>query len=221
MTIEFQAWPKTPRLNRSAVYTEKIDGTNAAVIIEEFPFGTHREVPPNTKLVFGPDDDIDNAGYPTVEYLVAAQSRTRLITPGKNTDNYGFAGWVWDNAEELARTLGAGRHFGEWWGQGIQRRYDLDHKKFSLFNVNRWEDKLPPTPLVDAGILGTVPVLSRDNFGSDVVSNVLEHLSAFGSFAAPGFDKPEGIIVYHTQSKQNFKVLIENDEISKTEAGVR
>ena len=35
-------------------------------------------------------------------------------------------------------TLGPGRHFGEWWGHGIQRNYGLKEKRFSLFNVQRW-----------------------------------------------------------------------------------
>lgn len=30
----FQAWPKIPRYNRQVTLTEKIDGTNAAIIIE-------------------------------------------------------------------------------------------------------------------------------------------------------------------------------------------
>ncbi|WP_208861723.1 RNA ligase family protein [Mycobacteroides salmoniphilum] len=36
MTFEFKPWPKTPRLNgASMVITEKIDGTNACIIITE------------------------------------------------------------------------------------------------------------------------------------------------------------------------------------------
>ena len=36
MTFEFKPWPKTPRLNGSSmVITEKIDGTNACVIVTE------------------------------------------------------------------------------------------------------------------------------------------------------------------------------------------
>lgn len=33
--ITFQAWPKTPRLFRSMIITEKIDGTNGAIIITD------------------------------------------------------------------------------------------------------------------------------------------------------------------------------------------
>jgi hypothetical protein len=51
---------------------------------------------------------------------IMAGSRTRWITP--QDDNFGFAGWVDAHRDELL-TLGPGRHFGEWWGAGIQRRY--------------------------------------------------------------------------------------------------
>jgi hypothetical protein len=33
--IEFQAFPKIPRLVRDCVITEKLDGTNASIIITE------------------------------------------------------------------------------------------------------------------------------------------------------------------------------------------
>jgi hypothetical protein len=45
-------------------------------------------------------------------------SRTRWIT--REDDNYGFAAWAMDNKNELLE-LGPGHHFGEWWGQKIQR----------------------------------------------------------------------------------------------------
>lgn len=37
----------------------------------------------------------------TEDGIVYAQSRKRLIQPGKNTDNAGFAGWVKENEDEL------------------------------------------------------------------------------------------------------------------------
>jgi hypothetical protein len=83
--------------------------------------------------------------------LIRAGSRTRWITP--EDDNYGFARWVHNHADEL-RGLGPGRHFGEWWGQGIQRNYSLTEKRFSLFNVSRWGEERPACCHV-------VPVLYR------------------------------------------------------------
>src|SRR5687768_16084610 len=63
---------------------------------------------------------------------VRAGSRTRWIAPGD--DNFAFAAWVDKNIDAL-RGLGPGFHYGEWWGAGIQRRYGLTEKRFSLFNV--------------------------------------------------------------------------------------
>ena len=74
------------------------------------------------------------------EFLVG--SRSRWITP--ENDNHGFARWVYDHKNELM-SLGPGRHFGEWWGSGIQRGYGLTkgEKRFSLFNVKRWKEERP------------------------------------------------------------------------------
>ena len=68
----------------------------------------------------------------------AVGSRSRWITP--ENDNFGFARWAYAHRDELIAGLGAGFHYGEWWGQGIQRGYGLKEKRFSLFNVSRWEN---------------------------------------------------------------------------------
>src|SRR5690606_32927913 len=81
---------------------------------------------------------------------IRAGSRTRWITP--EADNFGFARWVEENKEELLK-LGPGRHFGEWWGKGIQRGYGVADRRFSLFNALRWNaDNLP-------SCVGVVPTL--------------------------------------------------------------
>jgi hypothetical protein len=207
---EFQAFPKIPRLNRDVVITEKIDGTNAAVIIE---------------LWHGQEDvgpDVATAGLcaavklGTQWFTVGAQSRKRLITPGKNNDNAGFAGWVEENAVELVQLMGPGRHFGEWWGKGIQRGYGLDHKKFSLFNPTfRFNQSVEDSPLRKAGLVDTVPVLYEGAFSSIHVNGVVSLLAATGSKAAPGFMDPEGVIVFHTAAGTLFKVTVKDDEKPK------
>jgi len=135
-------------------------------------------------------------------------SRTRWITP--EDDNYGFARWATENAEEL-RKLGPGRHFGEWWGAGIQRRYGMEEKRFSLFNTTRWADERPACCHV-------VPVLFDGIWTADEPFQTLERLACNGSVAAPGFLKPEGIVVYHVAGKCGFKKTLEKDEMSKQEA---
>ena len=139
------------------------------------------------------------------EFLVGC--RTRWITP--DNDNYGFAKWAYEHEDEL-RQLGSGHHFGEWWGQGIQRRYNLPEKRFSLFNVGRWTAETPPP-----SCCSVVPVLFEGIFDSNMIEQTLEALQRNGSYAAPGFNNPEGIIIYHTASRMLFKKTIKNDESRK------
>lgn len=135
-------------------------------------------------------------------------SRTRYITP--DDDNFGFAAWVADNADEL-RQLGTGRHFGEWWGSGIQRRYGVPDKRFSLFNAVRWGDVRPECCRV-------VPVLYRGPFDTAAIDDCIARLASSGSVAAPGFMKPEGVIVYHAASRTMFKKTLERDSEPKSAA---
>lgn len=214
--IEFKAWPKIPRWNRDIIITEKIDGTNGAIIIEEHPFGTHVDgAPADAMLVLGPNVE-EYDGLPKVEYLVAAQSRKRVITP--NDDNHGFAAWVYENAVELVKVLGEGIHFGEWWGSGINRGYGCNNgeKYFSLFNVKRWDDKYDEETW-PAG-LSIVPVLYQGplHWASIVMAkgNLIHH----GSAARSPFMQPEGIVIYHTAANEMFKITLENDAAPKSAA---
>jgi hypothetical protein len=142
--------------------------------------------------------------------VVTAGSRTRWISP--ENDNYGFAKWVRDNQLEL-RKLGPGTHFGEWWGAGIQRRYDLSEKRFSLFNVHRWS-----APAVRPACCHVVPTLYRGAFDQMWIDRCVDLLRTQGSVAAPGFMKPEGVIVFHTAASALFKVTVEKDEEPKGKA---
>ena len=205
MSIEFQAWPKTPRLFRDAIITEKIDGTNAAVQIA-YAEPTDQEDRPDS--VYGVDGDL---------YCVVAQSRKRLIYPGD--DNFAFAKWVHENATDLVRVLGLGCHFGEWWGSGIQRGYGLTNgdKRFSLFNVHRYRHV--PFHDVQVSGLGLVPVLDAYTFDTARVLAVKSALAETGSQAAPGFMRPEGVVVFHSASGQVFKSLLDNDDQPKGAVG--
>jgi len=174
--IEFQGFPKITRLSRDMIVSEKIDGTNASVIVDE-------------------------------DGTVAAASRTRLITP--EDDNFGFARWVKDHEDELRTGLGIGRHFGEWWGGKIQRGYGLKDKRFSLFNVSRWNAENKPE------CCEIVPVLYTGLFTTDAILDTLNRLAANGSSAVPGFMDPEGIVIYHTAAGVMFKKTIKGDEKPK------
>lgn len=138
---------------------------------------------------------------------VLAASRTRYVTP--ESDNFGFAAWVKANESELRR-LGPGRHYGEWWGAGIQRRYDLTEKRFSLFNTARWYD-----PAVRPVCCHVVPILYAGPFESSKIDQILEELAQTGSIAAPQFMNPEGVVVWHPGSRQLFKKTYEYDATGK------
>lgn len=135
-------------------------------------------------------------------------SRNQWITPEK--DNAGFARWAYEHKDELM-ALGVGFHYGEWWGQGIQRGYGLKEKRFSLFNTSRWSDDT-----VRPACCHVVPVLYTGMFDTTKIEAVLEHLSYYGSIAAPGFMKPEGVVIYHTAGNFYFKKTIEGDESPKS-----
>jgi hypothetical protein len=190
MKMEFKEFPKMARLSRECVISEKIDGTNGQIFIAE-------------------------------DGLMLVGSRTRWITP--SDDNHGFAKWCHEHYQELL-TLGPGRHFGEWWGQGIQRKYGLTEKRFSLFNTLRWveHDKEPAQiPTADPRIVkmqgvlpeccSLVPILYQGEFSTDATDAALYLLRTYGSKAAPGFMKPEGIVVYHIAGNVGFKKTIEGD----------
>lgn len=208
-TNSFQPFSKIARLSRECVVTEKIDGTNAQIFITD-TIGEHTSGIPLTPV------PADNGG---AKGWIAAGSRNRWITP--ENDNYGFARWVKENAEELIK-LGPGRHFGEYWGAGIQRRYGLTEKRFSLFNVARWVDRIGCQKVIDTNqefcpeCCHVVPVLYRGVFDSKTIEFVLDSLKEGGSEAAPGFMNPEGIVIYHTASKTLFKKTIKDDESPKS-----
>lgn len=134
-------------------------------------------------------------------------SKNRWITPG--ADNFGFAKWAYEHRDELV-TLGPGWHHGEWWGQGIQRKYGLTEKRWSLFNTSKWTPETPPPACCHV-----VPVLRRCPFNTAEVLDVLEILARYGSHAAPGFMQPEGVVVWHEAARMFFKRTIVGDEKPK------
>lgn len=140
-------------------------------------------------------------------------SRTRWITP--DSDNFGFASWCFKHKELLWSVLGVGRHFGEWWGSGIQRTYGMPPgvRKFSLFNTLKWSTETLPLEAQSGG-LDVVPVLWRGNMDQINVPQIMEDLKQNGSFAAP-FMNPEGIVVYHLHGNVAFKKTFEHDEAGK------
>lgn len=197
---EFKGWGSTTRENKNKTVTEKIDGTNACIVI--------------------------------YDGKVTAQSRKRVITP--DDDNYGFARWVYDNAGVLMDTLGFGYHYGEWFGEGIQKNpLGIEGKRFALFHATKYTeangyelnkvDGLETVPLLHHGQcdVWTIPDIMADlqDFGSKVVgaarhvyeSSIIEGFTYDRAVAA------EGIIIWNNETKTRTKMLLEGDAFHKWE----
>jgi len=130
-------------------------------------------------------------------------SRTKWITPEE--DNYGFAKWALSNKEELLK-LGVGHHFGEWWGNGIQRGYGNPIKTFSLFNTKKWSNN-PDLP----NCCSVVPVIYQGLFDTGAIQSCIDDLKMNGSKAFPSYPKPEGVVIWHNAAQIYFKKTIEKD----------
>ena len=208
--FRFYPMPKIPRLSREIVVTEKIDGTNAVVVIT-------------------------GSG----EVVAGSKSRwlrPKLSNMGSDPDNYGFAAWVAEHEEELYEGLGEGIHRGEWWGSGIQRGYGLTNgeRHFSLFNTGRWVDRqIGNVTYIGDGAVGSVPkqgqqfapvccrvvpILYTGEFDTESIEFELHDLRCNGSRAAPGYMNPEGVVIFHTAANMSFKKTLEKDEKPKGSA---
>lgn len=199
ITGEFVPWGSTPRLFKKMDVTEKIDGTNACLVIQQG--------------------------------MVTAQSRKRTITP--DNDNYGFARWAYDNAGALMDTLGYGYHYGEWYGEGIQKNpLRVEGRYFALFRPWRYQD----VELDRVDGLTEVPWLHNEAVDGpadhNTISRCLEMLRE-GSKAAGAmthrlahkldngaWKDPEGLIVW-TADRNKYKVLLHDDSYHKWEVEQR
>lgn len=196
--VGFIKWPSTPRWHKGLTITEKIDGTNACIRI--------------------------------LDGKVTAQSRKRLIRVGD--DNFGFAAWVEENKDELTKQLGYGVHFGEWFGEGIQKNpLGIEGKRFALFSPWKFQGT-QKLDIEESDLVEFVPVLFEGQADFMTIPTVLTNLGHFGSrvagaarYVPESFDGPvgdftvankaEGIIVWHRETQQKYKILLENDAIHK------
>ena len=160
------------------------------------------------------------------EFLVG--SRSRWID--EHTDNHNFWHWAMAHKDELLK-LRPGFHYGEWWGSGINRGYNLPkgEKRFSLFNTVRWclHNETPKLISVDPKTkiekyqkclpvcCSLVPVLWTGIFDTFVIDNKLSILALNGSVASPGYMLPEGIVIYHQAGGNYYKKTIEKDNERK------
>jgi hypothetical protein len=196
----FEKFPSLTRFSQDWTITEKIDGSNTQIFISIDPIA-------DATPLYSCDGEFGTYVY--------AGSRSRFLEPTKQGDHMGFARWVQDNVEKLVETLGHGRHYGEWWGRGIQRGYDLNERRFSLFNVSRWNEE----DVCHIPGLHVVPVIGAqgDYLGEPgkTFDEAMRVLKTLGSQAASGYMNPEGIVMFHGRSGTLFKKTFDYDELGK------
>lgn len=174
---EFETFKRIPRIARRIIVTEKIDGTNGCVWV----------------------NDTATDLYPA--------SRNQWLHPDK-PDNYDFGNWVRRNKEELLK-LGPGFHYGEWWGIGVARRYNINERRWSLFNTSRWNNGNKPQCCHVVPVLAEIDLATEELFGR--IESITWKLRSEGSKAAPGFMNPEGVVIFHEAAQQYFKYTFDGD----------
>jgi hypothetical protein len=234
--MRFVEFKKIPRLSRDVIISEKLDGSNAQVFIYSknklrFPFSDESNICSQDFIdeycvyVHPENPHVDEED----KFYLFAGSRNRWLKIGKQSDNHGFASWVKEHGAELVM-LGEGRHFGEWYGKGINRGYGLEGKRFALFNVSKWHDKRLEKRLINVDektgeqtftevapdCCEVVPILYQGDFCTQTINGVLDILKTVGSKAVPGYNLPEGIVILHTASNHLYKKTIENDQKPKS-----
>lgn len=176
----YPRWPSIQRLSSEDIHiTEKIDGTNGIIRI-------------------------------TDEGVVLAGSRNRWLsnpdgTPPakKQDDNFGFAVWVYERADQLKRSP-PGTYYGEFYGAGIARKYDMSERRWAMFGRPSFEhvDGVDRVPLLYLGLW--------DYASIELAVSALAHK---GSALVPGFMDPEGVVVHCLRSGAKFKKFCRNDAL--------
>lgn len=187
MLPEFQPYPKTPRLNREVIVTEKIDGTNALVYVDERGERAHAGSK-NRWLTI----ESDNFGFARW----VCDNQEELLKLGS-----GFHHGEWWGRGIQKRYLSVS-----------DKRFSLFNVSRWADDAAR-----PACCLVVPTLFrGTFEELMLTE-GDDSVSEyelILSKLVVGGSVAAPG-DLAEGVVIFHTASGHVYKRLLEDDEISK------
>lgn len=136
----------------------------------------------------------------TEDEIIHAGSRNRWLSAKR--DNFGFYKWCQENKKALIETLGTGRHYGEFCGPKIQTGEGLDSYVFFSFNPRLYIKQ------EHQNIISPVPLLYHGTFSDDWIISSLKALSRDGSFAVPGFMKPEGLIVEISGTK--YKIYLKD-----------
>jgi hypothetical protein len=216
--IQFHAWPKIGRLNRDIIITEKLDGTNAAIGItaDGRVYAQSR-----TRIITSQDD---NAGFARWVEKHADLLREHLGEGLHFGEWWGVSiGRGYDLSERRFSLFNTKRWHSE--VAGLMALAALRDKGAAVYTVpvlyegpwtgvfgykneaGEWHSTTEPHDPEWPAIMGQEN--PRPRFAPNFI---LEWLARVGSQAAPGFARPEGIVIYHRAGDTLFKVTIDKDE---------
>lgn len=185
--IAFSEFPKMGRFSREVVITEKIDGTNAQIRIEQD--GTFL-VGSRTRWITPQDDN-----YGFANWAYKNKEELMKLGPGSHFGEWWGAG--------IQRNYGIG-----------EKRFSLFNASRWVYPGQPKTDKQDYLPSC-CHVVPILNVGSMDNINEMVIDS-LNRLIIKGSVASPGFIKPEGIVVFHTAANVGFKKTIEKDNQPKS-----
>jgi len=197
MLPEFKTFAKISRLSRDIVITEKIDGTNGLIYIDE-----------NNEIYAGSrnrwlDEHADNHNF--WHWVMDNKEELLKLGPG-----YHYGEW-WGKGINRGYGLEEKRfslfNVGRWciWNEE-PKLISIDPKTKTV----KYQEKLPQC-------CHLVPILYTGLFDTIVICGALTTLTLNGSKASPGFVNPEGIVIYHKAGNVYFKKTIGNDGKGKNE----
>jgi len=193
---EFKKFQKIPRLSRDIIITEKIDGTNGVIYIDEqnniFAGSRNRWL------------DVHNDNYDFCNWVM--QNKEELLKLGQG---YRYGEWM-------------GKGINRGYGLDEKRFYLFNVNKWWDRRNGKLKEESKQEYCPECCYV--VPILYEGDWIEETASeliykpdSILIMLSNNGSYVSPGFMKPEGIIIYHKAGKYLFKKTIENDDKRKNE----
>lgn len=193
--IEFKPFPKMARLSRECIITEKIDGTNAQILINE-----NNEIFAGSKNRFITPEN-DNFGF--AKWVLDNKEELLKLGIGQH-----FGEW-WGNGIQHGYNLPKGEKRFSLFNTIRWVEKDPQVRKDDNFGIVKMQEIVPICCKV-------VPILYKGKFETEIIDQVLQELEFTGSHTVPGFMKPEGIVIYHTAANFCFKKTLNNDAIPKS-----
>jgi hypothetical protein len=192
---EFKTFNKIARLSRDIVITEKLDGTNGLICIDE-----------NNNIFAGSrnkwlDDHQDNHSF----WHWVMNNKEELLKLGKGYHYGEFWGKGIQRGYGLEEKRFSLFNVGRWcmWNEE-PKLISIDPKT----KMEKYQERLPKCCYL-------VPILYEGEFDTHLIKVQLELLQNLGSKASPGFMQPEGVVIYHTHGNVYFKKTILNDDKGK------